>query len=165
MLRWNSANSTLCLSLQRTHLFCGEMAAGPRCGLLSRVRVSVTGFDHCTRNTDLNHRKGEGLNPLSPLPWAWPELNLSSDSNETFLCVFATLYFLVFQKAVRAIYCRVAPFWPISQDHKAFIKSDQCHRSFPLCLVSVATLAISAFISHWFLNLWLIFHLCSIPLD
>lgn len=43
MFHWNSANSTFCLSLQRTHLFFGETAAG--LGLPGEVLVLMMVFN------------------------------------------------------------------------------------------------------------------------
>lgn len=137
------------------------MAAGLRCGLDGGVWVSLTGFNHCIRNTDLNHRKGEDVDPPSPLPWAWPELNLSSDSNETFIYVFATLYFLVFQKAVRDIYYKGLP-----SDQQPRLQS--FHKIIP---VPQGFSSVSGLYCHLNLHFPLVsqllayFYLCSIPLD
>lgn len=74
---------------------------------------------------------------------------------------FATLYFPVFQMPMRVIYYKGGSLLTNNLDHKAVIKSYLCNGNFSLCLVCIATLAASTFISH----LSLIFHLCCIPLD
>lgn len=65
MFHWNSANSTLCLSLQRAHLFWGEAAAGRRCGLLGRAQVVAAGFD---RGMGTPRLRAAGRVTVGPLP-------------------------------------------------------------------------------------------------
>lgn len=72
----NSTNSTLCLSLPRTHLFCGEMAAGWCCRLLSKVLMLLRDLIMASAATeDLGYMRAESC--THAFTSAPPEVNLS----------------------------------------------------------------------------------------
>lgn len=80
MFPWNSVNSTLCLSLQRTHLFFGEMTAGRRCGILSEVLVLVKGF-HCW------HQVPQNIWTILEWPRMYTFLQLCPEPDQSQICL------------------------------------------------------------------------------
>lgn len=90
MFHWNSANSTLCLSLPRIHLFLGrwQQAGAMGCSVQCCVSHRILSLH---REPQKIQTTGDVNDVYLPSTLPRPELNWSLDTKETFYCVLCHL--------------------------------------------------------------------------